>query len=155
MFSPHGALCIEPASVGDAEWIARAQVAMAQETEDLALDLSTVLKGVQRVIENPSMGFYIVARDADCRPIGCLLVLKEWSDWRNAEVWWIHSVYVGPEYRRRGVFSRMFAYVESLARASGIQGLRLCVDKHNTDAQAVYRSLGMTGEHYALFEKMF
>jgi hypothetical protein len=31
-------------------------------------------------------------------------------------------------------------------------GLRLYVDKSNKDAQSVYQTMGMTGEHYDLYE---
>ncbi|HWP49336.1 MAG TPA: GNAT family N-acetyltransferase [Candidatus Limnocylindrales bacterium] len=146
---------IEKACPEDVKWIARFQLALAFESENLCLDLAVVTQGVQHVFENPSQGFYIVARYNSQVPVGCLLVLKEWSDWRNAEVWWLHSVYVSPDHRRRGVFTKMFEYVETLARSSGARGLRLYVDKNNKQAQAVYSRLKMSKEHYELFEKMF
>ena len=36
----------------------------------------------------------------------------------------------------------------------GYGGVRLYVDKTNTNAQRVYSKLGMNGEHYQLFEYM-
>jgi len=149
-----GEYTVGKASHGDAGTIARFQAAMARETEDFELDPPTVERGVLRVFESPERGFYVVARNAG-DVVGCLLVLKEWSDWRDADVWWIHSLYVLPEHRRRGVFRKMLGYVESLAAESGAAGIRLYVERKNAAAKAVYAALGLTNEHYELFEKMF
>ena len=138
----------------DADAIAAMQVAMALETENLPLDPHTVMRGVQRLFGEPDRGFYLVAKDPEGDVVACLLVLKEWSDWRNADVWWIHSVYVAPAHRGRGLFRRVFQEVELLARAAGVAGLRLYVEKGNRRAQAVYRRLGLSAEHYLMFEKM-
>ncbi len=147
-------LNISIAAEDDADWIATAQINMARETEGLDLDPATVGEGVRHVFEQPSPGFYIIARRGK-RRIACLLLLREWSDWRNGDVWWIHSVFVNPGQRGRGVFREMFAYVEDLARKDGARGLRLYVDRTNAIAQAVYEKLGMNCEHYDLFEKLF
>ena len=144
---------VRTAALPDVAFIARAQQAMAQETEGITLELGTVQAGVRSLIEHPQRGFYLLAIQAD-RACGCVLVLSEWSDWRNREVWWLHSVYVEPEMRGEGVFRALFIDVERLAREAGVAGLRLYVDKRNARAQAVYRGLGMTNEHYELFERM-
>jgi GNAT superfamily N-acetyltransferase len=146
---------IEPASLQDTEQIACFQTAMAWETEALALDTGAVRAGVRRVFEEPSRGFYLVARQAGGKVVGCLLLLREWSDWRNADVWWMHSVYVAPDHRRAGIFKRLFREAERLARDAGARGIRLYVDRANRRAMEVYRRLGLGNEHYDLFEKMF
>ncbi len=148
------AIQIDYASPADVSWIATAQIAMALETEGITLDPEQVAKGVRYIFDHPERGFYILAKD-NLQPIACLLILKEWSDWRNGDVWWIHSVYVDPAYRRRGVFKQMFEHIEQLARSAQIRGLRLYVDQSNLIAQRVYEQLGMNKDHYALFEKMF
>ena len=138
----------------DVTFIAHCQVAMAHETEALDLDLDTVCAGVRAVVEHPERGVYLVAHRGLERA-GCVLLLKEWSDWRNREVWWLHSVYVEPSERGSGVFRALFGEAEVRARAAGAAGLRLYVDVRNVRAQQVYRQLGMSDEHYALFERMF
>jgi GNAT superfamily N-acetyltransferase len=161
---------VRTATRADARFIIESQCAMALETEALTLDPDTVHKGVHAVFAEPAhqvtgaptasqsphsgRGFYLVAENAGA-PAGCMLVLHEWSDWRNREVWWLHSVYVLPASRKTGVFRALHAEVERLGRARGVAGLRLYVDRRNTDAQAVYRALGMTDEHYELYERMF
>jgi GNAT superfamily N-acetyltransferase len=82
-------------------------------------------------------------------------LIPEWSDWRNGEVWWIHSVFIEPAYRGKGVFSKFYAYVKALVETDPkVRGLRLYVDKTNKSAQAIYGKLGMNGEHYNMFEWM-
>jgi len=146
---------IKKAEPEDADWIASAQVEMAKETENLELNLDVVVKGVKFIFENPSRGFYLIAKTNEQTPIGCMLILNEWSDWRNGDVWWIHSVYVVPTFRKEGIFRIMFEEAENSARSSGVRGLRLYVDKSNEKAQAVYNKMGMNKDHYVLFEKMF
>jgi ribosomal protein S18 acetylase RimI-like enzyme len=70
-------------------------------------------------------------------------------------VWWIQSVYVVPDARQRGVLRTLYETAQREARAAGAGGLRLYVDTTNTRAQAVYAALGMTGDHYRVFEEMF
>ena len=87
----------------DAPYIIDFQIRMAKEAEDLTLDRPTVEKGVQAVFDDPHKGAYWIA-ELDGEVAGCLLTVPEWSDWRNGTVLWIHSVYVIPSARRRGVF---------------------------------------------------
>lgn len=136
----------------DIEAIAAFQVAMALETENYKLDPATVLKGVTHMFEEPERGFYLVVRADDGRAVAGLLILKEWSDWRNTDVWWIHSVYVAPEHRRNGLFRRMFAHIKELAARQSVAALRLYVEKANVNAKATYTALGMSDRHYDLFE---
>lgn len=136
------------------EIIARWQVAMAQESESMSLDLSTVLQGVTRVFDDPQIGYYLLAME-DNTAIGCCLVLREWSDWRNGDVLWIHSVYTLPAHRRKGVFKSLYRFLATEVKASkNIRGLRLYVDRGNTVARKTYESLGMNRDHYDLYEWM-
>lgn len=146
---------IRPGLFYDVETIAKFQVAMALETEKMQLDLPTVLKGVQAVIDDPTKGKYWVAEDMG-QTVGCLLTVPEWSDWRNATVLWIHSVYVAPSHRGQGLYKALYQQVQSLVKGSGgeLRGIRLYVDKTNAAAQRVYDRLGMNGEHYTLYEWM-
>ncbi|QQS45631.1 MAG: GNAT family N-acetyltransferase [Acidobacteriota bacterium] len=144
---------IRSAVIADAATIAEFQIAMALETENLVLDREICSAGVRAVFDDPSRGSYFIA-ERDGRVIASTLVTYEWSDWRNGVVWWIHSVYVVPGERGSGVFAQLYRHLQSLARESGVRGIRLYVDKTNTAAQRVYEKLGMNGEHYHLYEWM-
>lgn len=143
---------IREATLNDLETIVDFQLKMALETEDLQLDEAVLRKGVAAAITDSGKGRIFVTQDGE-RIIGSLMITLEWSDWRNGWVWWIMSLYVVPEYRRQGVFKRMYSYIKSIVeKDEGVKGLRLYVDKRNLRAQKVYDAVGMYGEHYATYE---
>jgi L-amino acid N-acyltransferase YncA len=150
------AIRIRPGRPEDAAAIAGFQQAMARETEGLELEPQAVAQGVEAVFEDSRRGRYLVAQVAGGGElVGCLLLTPEWSDWRNATLWWIQSVYVAPAYRRQGIYRALYRRVQMEARTDpGVRGLRLYVHRENATARAAYRALGMDGEHYQLFEWM-
>ncbi len=130
------------------------QVNMARETEDISLDPVSVSEGIKTMFNNPEKGKYFVAR-VDDEIAGCLMITYEWSEWRNASVVWIQSVYVAEKFRRQGIYRALYEHVQQLVKTNDeYQGIRLYVEQNNTRAQAVYKALGMTDEHYLLFEWM-
>lgn len=138
----------------DAAVIVEFQIAMARETEEVTLDREVCTRGVEAVFETPALGRYFVAESGG-ETIASLLITYEWSDWRSGNVWWIQSVYVLPEHRRRRVYARLYEHVKAIVdRDPAIRGIRLYVDRRNTTAQQVYARLGMNGEHYQVFEWM-
>lgn len=144
---------IQKARKTDAQAIARFQLEMALESEGLVLDEATVASGVSAALEDPAKGLYFVARGENDTVIGSLFLTKEWSDWHNSEYWWIQSVYVRPEYRRIGVFSSLYSYVQKTALSESVTSLRLYVDRDNRNAQQCYHSLGMDECHYLMYEE--
>jgi ribosomal protein S18 acetylase RimI-like enzyme len=145
---------IRPATTADLDALVHGNVRMALETENLALDAPTLRAGVRAIVEQQQPGQYFVY-EVKGRVVGQLLITYEWSDWRNRVVWWIQSVWVDPAHRGEGVFRQLYAHARGLAQAAGAGGLRLYVDATNRRAQAVYRALGMNGDHYRVFEAMF
>ena len=143
---------IRPARMADAPLITEFNRRLAEETEDKTLDSALVTSGVSSLLANPEQGQYYVA-ERDGEMIGQLLITYEWSDWRNGCFWWIQSVYVAPEHRRSGVFSRLFGHVAELAqRDQGVCGLRLYVAEDNSRAQKTYSTLGLTHAGYRVME---
>ena len=145
---------VRPAISADAGVIAGFNQAMALETEGKELSRSVVEPGVLAVFVGSSRGFYLVAESAG-EIVGGLMVTFEWSDWRNADFWWIQSVYVVPRARRRGVFALLYRDIEARARAAAACGLRLYVENDNQAAMATYLSLGMHDAHYRVMERSF
>lgn len=146
---------IRLAAPDDAETIARFNQAMAQETEQRALDFERLRRGVEAVLRDSSKGRYWVA-ELDGRIVGQLLITYEWSDWRNGAFWWIQSVYVDPAFRRRGVFRALYEHVARQARQEpDVCGLRLYVEQDNQRAQGTYERLGMKPTPYRIYEVDF
>lgn len=134
--------------------IAGFQQKMALETENYHLNIETVTKGVEAVFKDASKGKYFIVEEYE-KVIASLLTTYEWSDWRNSKVIWIQSVYVLPEFRKKGVFKLMYSEIKNIVKSnSEFSGIRLYVDKTNLNAQKVYEKIGMEGNHYSLFEDM-
>ena len=147
---------IRPATLADLDTIVANNLAMALETEELDLEPSVLRPGVEAALGGRVDAFYRLAQEAVDGPvIGQLMITREWSDWRNAFVWWIQSVYVPPAARGRGVYKALYEQARAEAREAGAAGLRLYVDLRNARARAVYDRLGMRGDHYQVFEAMF
>ena len=145
---------VRKANLYDKEKIASFQEEMALETENLTLDPAHIRAGIEAVFQDKSKGMYFVA-EAEGEIIASLMITFEWSDWRNAWVYWIQSVFVDKSFRRQGVYRKMYADIKQLVAADkNVAGIRLYVDKTNVNAQKTYAQLGMNGAHYQLFEWM-
>jgi GNAT superfamily N-acetyltransferase len=144
-------IVVRAATRDDAEIIRDFQMTMARETESLELDKERVTNGVNSIFSHRGKGRYYVA-ETDGKIAASLLITYEWSDWRNADIWWFQSVYVLPEFRRRGIFRKMYDFIKETALKEGIAGLRLYVETGNIRAQKTYESMGMDGSHYKMYE---
>ena len=145
-------ITIREATREDTESIVRFQEGMALETEGKVLDEALLRDGITAIFDSTQKGFYIVA-EVGSVVVGSLLITYEWSDWRNATFWWIQSVFVDANWRRKGVYRSMYEYVVNVAKSrKDICGIRLYVERTNTIAQETYKDLGMTHSHYDLYE---
>ena len=155
---PHQ-LTIRPAGRDDVDSIVAFSAAMAMETEQRRLDQARLREGTQSLLTTPSLGFFMVAEvQVAQRPVlvGQLMITYEWSDWRNGVFWWIQSVYVDPNWRRRGVFRRMHEAVVSQAKADPkVCGIRLYVEQENHMAETVYQRVGLALSAYKVYEEDF
>jgi ribosomal protein S18 acetylase RimI-like enzyme len=147
-------LTVRRADDDDLDRIVLFNQALARETEGRALDRGVLTEGVEALLEDPAKGTYWMAETED-GVVGQLMVTREWSDWRNAPVWWLQSVYVSRKHRREGVYRALHAEVRRRAREAGAAGLRLYVDRDNRPARETYEQLGMRRSHYRMYEEMW
>jgi ribosomal protein S18 acetylase RimI-like enzyme len=146
---------IRRAHKGDLEALVQFDYAMAAESEDKSLDVERLRAGIAALLDTPADGHYLIAWSGEERA-GALMLTFEWSDWRNGRFWWIQSVYVKQDWRRRGVYTALHEHVRTAAKSDpACCGLRLYVEQENTGAMATYRALGMTETHYRLYEEDF
>lgn len=143
---------IRTATLDDLAFLHASNMALAWETEDKRLDAATLEKGLTHLLQDPSKGFYIIV-EVEGRPVGNLMITVEWSDWRNAPMWWFQSVYILPDFRGQHLFSLMYNYIRDRARTEGARVLRLYVEKENVRAQQVYAAMGMAESHYLMYEE--
>ncbi len=159
--TPADHVTVRPATHEDVETLTEFSAAMAMETEQRALDRARLRMGTQSVIDQPERGRYFVAdlqqdASADTVTVGQLLITYEWSDWRNAQFWWIQSVYVHPAWRRKGVYRHMHRTILNLARSqAAVCGVRLYVEGSNRVAKHVYDRVGLALSTYQIYESDF
>ncbi len=147
-------LKIRRATPDDAPALVGFNLAMARETESLELSEEILTAGVRNLFANPQFGFYLIAEVAG-EAVGSMMITYEWSDWRDGLFWWVQSVYVRPDHRRRGVYRQLYDYVKrEAARDPRVRGFRLYVERENLAAQKTYERLGMSETHYKMFEEL-
>src|SRR5437899_12207021 len=105
---------VRPATPADADIIIEFNRLLAQESESKTLDLKLLGPGVRAGLADTHKGRYFVAEDAGTIA-GQMAVTYEWSDWRNGWFWWIQSVYVRAEHRRRGASRALFGDLQPAA----------------------------------------
>ena len=149
---PAEAISVRPACRDDVSLMARWAEAMALETEDKQLKPDMLRRGIQIAVDDPTRGLYFIA-DIAGEPVGTLMLTYEWSDWRCSWWWWIQSVYIVPAHRRKGVYRALYAHVLAMAKArEDVRGLRLYVERENSNAQRTYEFLGMLDAGYRMYE---
>jgi ribosomal protein S18 acetylase RimI-like enzyme len=146
-------IVIRRAGPADAELVVDFNRRLAEESEGLTLDPALLTEGVAQALADSQKGHYFLASDAG-QVVGQMMITTEWSDWRNGWFWWIQSVYVRADARRRGVFRSLFENVGQAARQDpSVIGLRLYVERENHVAQQTYRRMGMKDTDYFVLEK--
>lgn len=157
--NPSNHVEVRLASTGDLDALVSFSAAMAMETEARRLDDDRLRHGVLAVLESTEHGFYVVGERHDLNShhvVSQLLITYEWSDWRNAQFWWIQSVYVDPQWRRRGVYRRLHDSIRRQAQITpGVCGIRLYVEQNNATAQEAYRRAGLHHSNYLVLEEDF
>jgi ribosomal protein S18 acetylase RimI-like enzyme len=144
---------VRRATPADAATVIEFNRLLALESEGKTLDPAQLTPGVQAGLADANKGCYFLVEDAGF-PVGQMGLTYEWSDWRNGWFWWIQSVYVRAEYRRRGVFRTLFEHTQDAARQDpSVAGLRLYVERENVAAQKTYGHLGMAETGYFVLEK--
>ena len=143
---------IREANKGDLAILVQNNQALAKETEALLLDKDVLREGIEQALKREECHYFVAVIGE--KVVGQTMITYEWSDWRNGIMWWIQSVFVSPEFRRRGVFRALFYHVEQLAKKhSDVKTLRLYVMKNNLPGKNTYEALGMTNSGYVVFEK--
>ena len=149
------AMIVRTGKEKDIDTLVKFNIALAQETEQKQLSPSIVNQGVQVLFKNPKYGFYTIA-EIEGEVIGCCMVTYEWSDWRCGLFWWIQSVYVKPEFRRQGIFTKLYEFLKEKAiQEQDVCGFRLYVEQSNHTGQNTYSRVGMKEAPYKFYEEPF
>jgi GNAT superfamily N-acetyltransferase len=147
-------LTLRRAIPSDAPTITEFNRLLALESEQTVLDPATLAAGVAAGLADANKGLYFVAEE-NGQLLGQLMITREWSDWRNGWIWWIQSVYVRGDARKRGIFRALYEHIHGAAVADRhVIGIRLYVKKENHAAQQVYTRMGMEWSGYLVYERV-
>ncbi len=150
---------IRVATMQDADRLVEFNCAIARETEGKELSGEVVRRGVLRGLTHAGEVSYWVAEvnpQDTAELIGCLMLTREWSDWRDGWLMWVQSVYVCDSYRGQGVFrSLLETVIDKMKQTPDVVGLRLYVETKNLRAQEVYLRTGFVDSHYKVLEQLF
>jgi len=143
---------VREAEQSDVSTLIEYNLSLADETESISLDKNILRLGIEKALELNDCR-YLVA-ELDNKIVGQTMLTSEWSDWRNGVIWWMQSVYVNPDYRKRGVFQSILKYIENLAeKTPEVKALRLYVMDDNQIARRAYQNLGIKNSSYLVYEK--
>ncbi|KAB0496490.1 GNAT family N-acetyltransferase [Pseudomonas vancouverensis] len=132
----------------DAPTIVQFIMEEAREAEALALDQSIVEKGVKSTLVGAVPRYWVVVNQADESIIASASIYTEWSDWNNANYWWLQSFYLVPSARGQGLAQRLLQQIANEAIEAGAIELRLYVHKDNQRASASYVKAGFDTAPY-------
>ena len=146
---------IRPATLDDLATIVEFNRRLAWETEAITLAVDVLTQGVRSALLDPAKARYFVA-EVDGQVVGQIMHTREWSDWRNGEIWWLQSVFVREDFRRAGVFRSLVEHLRAEAQAApDVVGLRLYVEEHNDRAAETYERLGLPTAGYVVREQIW
>ncbi|CDW74486.1 gcn5-related n-acetyltransferase [Stylonychia lemnae] len=150
-------ILIREANINDAPTLEDYLIRLAKETEDKDLKPELVKSGVAKLLVDQKYGRYIVAHipsqqaDDDQQSaghsdivVGMLMITFEVSPKLGGLCYWIESVYVHQDYRKKGIFTSLFNEVVRQAKLDPLaKSIKLYVDHDNERAMKTYEKLGM------------
>ncbi|CAI2382708.1 unnamed protein product [Moneuplotes crassus] len=134
---------------------------MAFETEDKTIDTKPIAQAFQRFLSfEPSkegeraLGFYLVAVTSSGVCVGSMMITYECNPVIGGLIYMIHNVYVEKEYRKLGVFKKIYNKAKQLAEEDpNCKCMRLFVELENELAMKVYTRMGMARIDNTVMEK--
>jgi GNAT superfamily N-acetyltransferase len=131
----------------------QAQCMVAMGETRVCLPESGVMRILQSQDTDSPLGIYLVVVDEHYTPFGCCLLQLQFSDWRNGNYLLLESVYIEHSHRGRGVFEKLFNYVESYAMSIHAVEIRANVLPFNNNMHRALAKTGMVQNGYQIFSK--
>lgn len=133
------------ATMKDIDFLTKFNVDHAFEIEERVLNYQETHKVIKEIMEYPKLGEYFVCvlKWNPETPISCLMISYEFNILDNRNCCWFESVYVDADYRKKGVFKKMFNEIISLGKSRNYNKVKLYVENDNENAMATYERMGM------------
>lgn len=147
-------MIIRLATIDDVKKIARNNVSLAEEVEQLKIDINEAINGSLSVFSDKNNSFYLLAEEKNSI-IGQVYITKEWSDWRNKSIWWLHRIYVQKKWRNKGVLTSLINEIKTRAIKEDVFALRLYVFEKNEKAIDIYQKMEMNDAPFIILQNIF
>lgn len=104
------------------------------------------------LIEDPSQGFMLIARERGGPALGFASVDWKWSMLKGARVGYLEDLFVSPGARGRGIAGALIEACAERCRRRGLPALQWLTATDNHRAQAVYDRVGGSSEAFLEYE---
>jgi len=131
-------------SEDEADFLALTAAFYRHEAFDFDPESSRLM--VRHVLANPQVGAVFLARQADGRAVGYMVLTHCYSLEFGGPFVLLDEIFVLPEARSTGLGKRLIDAASGFCRERGIGHLRLEVQKKNVRAVDVYRTYGFRTE---------
>ena len=129
-----------PASPSDLHRLL-AWIAELYRHERIAFDAAVVRPALATLLEDPALGqVWLIAVDG--QPVGYLVLTFGYSLEYGGRTALLDEVFVDEAYRGRGLGTRALRFAAEQCGKLGVRTLELEVERHNQDAQRLYRARG-------------
>ena len=135
---------IEPATLADIPQLCiLLDELFGQETE-FTPDRELQEMGLSKILNGVSVGAILVAREESNKVIGMVNILYTISTALGGRVGILEDFVVLPEYRNRGIGSKLIIAAMSFAKFMGCERITLLTDDDNQDAHRFYIKNGFS-----------
>lgn len=134
-------LTFRDAVATDTATILRYVIALA-EVEGLAHEVVATVEQLERELFGPHRSTYVTMVEAAGRSIGMAMYFYNFSTFLARKGIYLEDVYIEPDYRGRGIGTRLFAHMAQKVLDMGGGRLNWWVLDDNTPAVAFYNRLG-------------
>jgi len=143
---------IDFATADDLPYLAELLTELFTLENDFCPDREKQLRGLNLILENPSLGQLFVLR-VDEKIVGMTNTLITISTAEGARALVLEDVIVSRECRHLGLGRKLVEQVLDWARSQGIARVTLLADRDNHAALDFYRKLGFTSSHMSVLRK--
>lgn len=97
---------------------------------------------IQARLDNNESVIFVALETSNSKPIGFTQLYPKYSSARAVRNWILNDLYVGKEYRKHGVGSKLIETVINFAKEDGAMFVEISTAIDNFTAQSLYEQIG-------------
>ncbi len=122
------------------------------QQDGLAFDESAARRALQGIIHKPDWGCVFLICDGEEIAGYAALTFSYSLEFHGRDAF-LDELYLREEYRGKGIGAYTLEFLSAVCAESGVRALHLEVERHNTNAQRVYRKAGFEDHDRYLMTK--